>query len=248
LLVTAQVRLARAEAPKGAQDLEIESPVVEVTSVDAEGHEHKHKFNLKDPKEYRELQEMLKEAKVVKIEKMAPSAIFGLSTDLALWTLVVFGLLYWILRKAAWGPMLEGLQRREESIHGALTEAQKAREEAKALRDQLQKELDTNAAKVAAMLDEARRDGQRLKDELLTEGRTEVGKERDRLLREMAMARDQAIQDLVNQTAQLATLVSAKAIRRQLTPDDHRRLVDDALAELSDAATDLRQEVWSTKA
>jgi hypothetical protein len=43
---------------------------------------------------------------------------------------VVFILLYLILRKVAWGPMLEGLHKREESIFGALNEAEKARAEA----------------------------------------------------------------------------------------------------------------------
>src|SRR5262245_34611178 len=42
--------------------------------------------------------------------------------DLGVWAIVVFILLLLILRKAAWGPMLEGLQKREESILSAVEE------------------------------------------------------------------------------------------------------------------------------
>jgi F-type H+-transporting ATPase subunit b len=55
------------------------------------------------------------------------------------------------------------------------------------------------------------------------------------LQREIAAARDQALQQIWNQTANLATQISAKLLRRQLTPDDNRRLVDEALAEIGQA-------------
>ena len=54
----------------------------------------------------------------------------------------------------------------------------------------------------------------------------------------MALERDQALQDIRSQAVQLATLVSSKVIRRQLNADDHRQLVDEAVAELRQASND----------
>src|SRR5262245_46770230 len=45
--------------------------------------------------------------------------------DLAIWTVVVFLLLLFVLGRFAWKPMLAGLQKREENIRGALAEATK---------------------------------------------------------------------------------------------------------------------------
>lgn len=172
------------------------------------------------------------------------------AADLGIWTLVVFALLYLFLRyfplpgangKSAWTAMLGGLQRREETIRGALDDAKKAREEAQQLRVHLQKQLDKAGEMVRDILDEARRDAQHTTEEMVSKARGEIQTERDRLRREIEMARDQALQELWNQTATLATLVSAKAIRRQLSPDDHRRLVDEALADLRQAGSDRRQ-------
>jgi F-type H+-transporting ATPase subunit b len=164
---------------------------------------------------------------------------------LGAWTVVVFLVLLWVLRKYAWGPMLEGLQRREQMIRSTVEEAQRAREEAQRLRGELQAEMDRAAEKVRDLMDSARRDAQHATDDMLARARTDVQKERDRLHREIGMARDQALQEIWKQTAQLATLVSAKAIRRELNPDDHRRLVDEAIAELRQAGKEREREVAS---
>jgi len=161
--------------------------------------------------------------------------IFKFRLDLTIWTIIVFGALLLVLRKYAWNPMLSGLQQREHAIHTAQEEAKRHREEAQRLRDEVQKRLDATTAEVQAMLDKSRREGQQLKDDLVNQAHAVNQADRDRMLREIETARDQAVQELWNQTAQLATLISAKAIRRQLSPDDHRRLVDEALAELGPA-------------
>ena len=86
------------------------------------------------------------------------------------------------------------------------------------------------------ILDNARRAAERSTDEMIAKARSEIQSERDRLRREIETARDQALQELWNQAAQLATLISAKAIGRSLTEEDHRRLLDEAIAELGQSA------------
>ena len=162
--------------------------------------------------------------------------LLTLSADLGIWTLVVFVLLLVILKRLAWKPMLEGLHKREETIRSALEEAQKARAEAEQLRARLQQEMDRAAETVRGILEEARRDAQYTSEQILAKARQEIATERERLQREVAIAKDQALQELWNQAADLATLISAKAIRRSLSPEDHRRLMDEALAELRQVA------------
>jgi F-type H+-transporting ATPase subunit b len=152
--------------------------------------------------------------------------------DLALWTIVVFLLLLFVLGRWAWRPMLEGLDARERNIRAAAEDAQRARDEAQALREQLQAEMARANDKVRAMLDESRKEAHALKEEMIGEARKEIQAERERLHREVDLARDDALQQIWTQGVQLAALISSKTIRRQLTPEDHRDLVDEALADL----------------
>jgi F-type H+-transporting ATPase subunit b len=156
--------------------------------------------------------------------------------DTAVWTCVVFLLLLFVLSKYAWAPILEGLKNREKAISNVLDEAKKLRDENARDTAKFKAELQEAFAKIPAMMEEARRDAADLKEQLRTEGNAEVQKERTRLLRELDIARDQALQDIWNQAANVATLIASRAIGRSLTGDDHRRLVDEALDELKRTA------------
>jgi F-type H+-transporting ATPase subunit b len=165
--------------------------------------------------------------------------------DLAIWTIVVFVLLLLVLRRFAWGPMLDALRQREQYIRAAREDADRARAEAERLRAQLQAEMDQAAEKVRDLMDVARRDAQHATEDMLTRARGDIQQERERLHREIGLARDQALQEIWNQTAQLATLISAKAVRRELNADDHRRLVDEAITDLRRAGQEREREVAS---
>jgi F-type H+-transporting ATPase subunit b len=174
--------------------------------------------------------------------------IFEWALDLGIWTIVVFLVLMFVLKKYAWGPMLEGLHKREENLFSAIEDARKAREEASRLRETIQRELDKIGEQARKEMDEARRHGQQLIEEMKAKSLKEIQEDRDRLHREINLARDQALKQIWDQTAQLATLVSAKAIHRQITVDDHRRLVDEALAEMQHSGEAKYREVSSVRA
>jgi F-type H+-transporting ATPase subunit b len=161
--------------------------------------------------------------------------------DLTIWTSIVFLLMLLILWRFAWKPLLAGLQARENAISDAIAQAKRDRDEAAAMRQKLQQELDNAAMMVKGMLDEGRRDVQHQREEMLADARAEIQTEKERLRREIDRARDQALQDIWNRSAELAASISSKAIRRNLSVDDHRRLVDEALTELGEAVEDWRR-------
>lgn len=162
--------------------------------------------------------------------------------DLSIWTVVVFLLLMFVLGKFAWPMMVEGLEKRERAVASALEKAQQAQAEAERIKSDLDRQYKQANDQIRSLMEDARKQAQQNTEEMLTKARTEIQADRDRQRREIEMAHDQALADIWKQTSQLATLVSAKAIRRQLSEDDHRRLVDEALAELQQAAKE-RQRV-----
>src|SRR5947209_7009735 len=156
--------------------------------------------------------------------------------DLGIYTLLVFGILFVILAKYAWGPFIEGLRKREEGLLAIRDEAVRTRQEAEGIRAKLQAEFAAANDKIRAMLEEARRDADDLRAKEREAGAKDAAAERDRAKREIDAAKDAALQEIYQQSVQLAALMSSKAIGRHMTPDDHSRLVEEALAELKDGA------------
>jgi F-type H+-transporting ATPase subunit b len=152
--------------------------------------------------------------------------------DLGIATLIVFGLLFVILGKFAWKPIMAGLEKREELITAARTNAEKAREDAEKLLLEVKAQRARGNEEVVALLAEARRDADNFREAERARASADIQADRERLKREIDTARDQALKELWEKTVQLAALVSSKALGRVVSPDDHRRLVDDALVEL----------------
>src|SRR5207247_7046678 len=111
------------------------------------------KFDLSNKRDAQELSELLQKGEVHELKRDLPVNILAIQWDLGLWTLVVFGLLLLILRKVAWGPMLEGLKRREANIREAIEDAKRARAEAEQVRAQFQREMAKAHGNVRPLLD-----------------------------------------------------------------------------------------------
>lgn len=156
--------------------------------------------------------------------------------DLGIFTLIVFGLLCLILSYTAWPMIRDGLAKREADIFNARDEALKAKKEAEDLRAELKATFAKAHEEVKALLEEARRDAAALRATEKDAGVKDAAAERDRAKREIAAAKDAALTEIYETAVGLATNLSAKTIGRQITADDHRRLLDESLAELSVAA------------
>lgn len=168
--------------------------------------------------------------------KSEQPSILKLKAELGIWTLVVFGLLLFILSKTAWPRILDGLKKREEAIVIARQEAQQARDEAQKYLAEVKAKLDQAHLEASKILEDARRDASRLREEEKVRTMVELAQESERARREIATARDQALQDVYQQVVQLSILASSKAIGRELTVNeaDQRRLVDEAIVSLQD--------------
>ena len=158
---------------------------------------------------------------------------FGLKRyDLGIYTLIVFGLLVFVLGRYAWGPMMSGLDKREANMRKIHADAEAARDESKKALAEVQARLAKTNDEVRGMLDEARRDAQGVRDKMKADVAVEIQAERDRIRREIETAKDAALIEIYQQAVQLASLISSKAVHRELTPADHARLLDDALTDL----------------
>jgi F-type H+-transporting ATPase subunit b len=155
--------------------------------------------------------------------------------DLAIWTLVVFLLLFGILRKFAWPQIVAALEERERQIADNIAAAAAKNEEAKRLLADYEAKLAAAAGDVRAMLEEARRDAEHTKSQIVEEGRKAAGDEAARAVREIERAKDSALHDMAVQSANTAIELARTVVQSQLTPEQHKSLVQDALGKLAAA-------------
>ena len=151
-------------------------------------------------------------------------------SSLMFWEIVSFAVLLWVLAKYAFPPILETLEARERKIRESLEQADRHRAEAQRKMQEYEAKLAAAAKEAEALFAAARERAQRVQEE--NEQRLQADAERIKgdAQREIDAERRKAIQDIRNQTTDLALLVAEKVVGRSLNDADHRRLADEALA------------------
>lgn len=151
----------------------------------------------------------------------------------ALWTVVIFGLVLVVLGKFAWGPILGNLQARENFILESLEMAKRDRDESEARRREYEDRLASARAEASAIVDEGRRDADAVKRRIEEDARKEADKTIERARREIQLATEAATQELYTLSARLATDMATRIVGRQLTPQDHERLIAESIDALN---------------
>ena len=159
----------------------------------------------------------------------------AIDPDLAIWTAVVFVLLFIILSLFAWPQIAAALDERERKITDNIASAEARLEEAKKILAQHEAKLAAAAGEVRALLEEAHRDADHTRRSIEEKGRQAAKEELDRAIREINRARDGAIEELASASANVAIDLASKVIRGKLTPDEQSKIVKDALGKLSAA-------------
>lgn len=151
---------------------------------------------------------------------------------LIVWTTIAFGVLFFILSKYAWKPILKSVNDRESSIKEALDSADKARLEMENLTADNEKLLKEARAERDMMMKEARE----LKSKMIADAKEEAKAEADKMIVSAQAAieseKKAAIADIKNQVATLSIEIAEKVVKKELSSTDKQlELVETMLEE-----------------
>src|SRR6266508_2053436 len=171
---------------------------------------------------------------------VATSALIKITPGLMIWTLVCFAIVFFVLKRYAFGRIQQLIDERRERIRESLEEADRAREEARRLLEEHRALIAGARGDADRILAEARRvaDAQRERVKEETEADRQRRLEETKRLIEAETQR--ALQQIRAEVAELTLLATAKVTGKVLDDVDHRRLIEDAVKDLDFSA--LEQE------
>jgi F-type H+-transporting ATPase subunit b len=166
-------------------------------------------------------------------EAASGNSVFAGDVGNALWTLVIFVLVLFVLGKYAWGPILRSLQAREDFIRQALETAKRERDEAEARLREYEERLAAARVEATAIVEQGRRDAEVVKKKIEEQAKVEADRMIERARREIALAAEAAGKELYGLAARLATEVASRVIGREVDAEDHQRLIAESIEELA---------------
>ncbi len=151
---------------------------------------------------------------------------------LIIWTVLTFLALLFLLRKTAWKPIIDGLDRRESAIRNSLEEAEKSRQEALKLVEEQQSELNRAREEVQVIIDKGKAQAGSMRDEIVAKAQAEAEQTLNSARREIEVQIGQAREDLRREVVDISVEVASKVLGRTLSDEDHKRMAGDFLREM----------------
>ncbi len=165
--------------------------------------------------------------------EVAWDALFAPDLGLAVWTLLTFLTLLFILGKYAWGPLLGALDARAKRIQGDIDEAKRRREEAEALVAECREQLADGRRRAQALVAEAREAAEELRRELEVGAREESRAILAGARREIERERDAAVEAVRREAVEVAIAAASRLLEERLDGDRDRKLVMDYIDDLA---------------
>lgn len=154
------------------------------------------------------------------------------SPGLMIWTLVIFAITLFILRRYVFGPVGQAIEKRRASIARSIDEAERSRDEAQELLEDYKRRLEEARREADVMREQGRKDGERQSAELVGAAH----KQRDRVIADAQSQIDaqtrQAASGLRDDVVALALLAAERVSRQTLGEPEHRRLIESAIDEV----------------
>jgi F-type H+-transporting ATPase subunit b len=163
---------------------------------------------------------------------LAANPLIEVAPGLMIWTLIAFGITFFVLKRFIWGPMQNAIDQRRERIRESLVAADNARDEARRLLEEHRALLAGARKDAEEILAEARKTREAMEQRT----REDVEEDRQRRLeetrRQIEAETERALDTIRSEVAALSVIAAEKVIGRSLDSADDRRLIDEAIRDL----------------
>jgi F-type H+-transporting ATPase subunit b len=167
---------------------------------------------------------------------LAANPLIEVVPGLMIWTLIAFGITFFVLRRYAFGPVQKIIDERRQRIRESLQEAERARDESRKLLEEHRQLRAGARGEAEEILSEARRVADSMRERVREETEQDRQRRLEETKRQIEAETTRALEEIRSEVASLALDAAEKVTRGALDRDDQRRLIEDAVKDLDFSA------------
>lgn len=152
----------------------------------------------------------------------------------ALFTLLNTVLLFLLLKRYLFGPVMDMIQSRQKEIDDMYDQADTARVSAKAMEDEYKQKLSAAMETSERIVKEAVVRGQAREEEIIRKANQEADAILDKASSDIAQEKKKAINDAKDEISVIALAIAGKVVGRELNDTDQSDLVDRFISQLGE--------------
>jgi F-type H+-transporting ATPase subunit b len=167
---------------------------------------------------------------------LAANPLIEVNPGLMIWTIVCFAITFFVLKYLAFGRVQAMIDERRARIREALTEADRARQEARKLLEEHRALIGQARQDAESIRQEVRADAEKLRVRAREEVEADRRRRLDETKRQIEAETQRALGQIRAEVAELTLMATAKVTGKVLTDDDQKRLIDEAIKSLDFSA------------
>jgi F-type H+-transporting ATPase subunit b len=169
-------------------------------------------------------------------EKGSGNFLVSPNLGLMIWTLIAFGVTMFALSRYAFPRITEALDRRQKAIEESIDHAERIRREADELLEEYRERLKEAREQADEIVERARKAAEVAKSQGVEEGKAKREELVTAARRDIEIETRRSLEQIRKEVADLTVLATEKLTRKTLDSEDHKRLIDEALAEVDFSA------------
>lgn len=159
-------------------------------------------------------------------------------TSTIFWLIVVFIILFIVLWKFALKPVNKMITKRQEDIRASIDNADRQKSEGQQYLEEQKKQLDLAKAEAKNIIEEGKAEARKIKDEIEKKANAKSKAILDSGLEEVKAERQKSVEAVKDQIVDIAMNATEKIIMKNLSEEEHKRLVEESLKEFQQVKND----------
>ena len=143
-----------------------------------------------------------------------------------LFYLVLFIILMALIKKFAWGPVTEMMEKRATKIATDIDAAEESRKKAEDLAQKREEALQASRTEASEIVNRAKQNGEQQKATIVSAAHDEVVTMKANAKKDIQQERQEALASVKNDVAELSIEIASKIIQKELSAADQKALVD----------------------
>lgn len=140
-------------------------------------------------------------------------------------------ILFILMKKLAWQPVQDILNKRSEYEQSRLTEAERLKQETTRMNEEARQELSSASEKAKKIISAGELEGERIKQQLIQDGQKESEETITQARKKMAFEREEMQKELQNQVVDIAITVAEKLMVEKMDETKDREAIQRFIKE-----------------
>jgi F-type H+-transporting ATPase subunit b len=153
-------------------------------------------------------------------------------TSTIFWSIIVFGILAFLLWKFALKPVDDAVSKRQKEIREKIDDADRKQVEAQKILEKQKEELDKAWEKAKKVIEDSKAEAEKIKRDIEKEAKAASREMLEEAREEIEREKEKFIEEIRDRIIELSFSAAENLISKSISKKDHKKIIEDSLKEI----------------